>query len=48
MLQYVFAQQAKFLGNALNTNMIEHGDNGSMLIIKQLDQPITYFLEEDW
>ncbi len=38
MLQHVFAQQAKFSANSLNTNKVEHGDNGSTLIIKVLDQ----------
>ncbi len=42
MLQHVFAQQAKFLANSLNTNKVEHSDNGSTLIIKQRDQPVKY------
>jgi hypothetical protein len=42
MLQHVFAQQAKFSANSLNTNKVEHGDNGSTLIIKQLEQTIRY------
>jgi hypothetical protein len=45
MLQHIFAQQAKFLVNSLNTNKVEHGDNGSMLIIKQLDQTIKYLVQ---
>ena len=40
MLQHVFAQQAKFSANNLNTNKIEHGDNGSTLIIKVLEQTV--------
>ncbi len=42
ILQHVFAQQAKFLTNSLNTNKVKHGDNGSTLNIKQLDQTIKY------
>ena len=42
MLQHVFTQQAKFSSNSLNTNKVEHGDNGSTLIIKQLEQTIRY------
>ena len=42
MLQHVFAQQAKFSANSLNTNKVEHGDNGSTLVIKQLEQTIKY------
>jgi hypothetical protein len=45
MLQHVFAQQAKFLANSLNINKVEHGNNGSTLIIKQLDQTIKYFVQ---
>ena len=40
MLQHVFAQQAKFSANNLNTNKVEHGDNGSTLIIKVLEQTV--------
>jgi hypothetical protein len=40
MLQHVFTQQAKFLASSLNTNKVEHGDNGSTLNIKQLDQTV--------
>ncbi len=42
MLQHVFAQQAKFSANSLNTYKVEHGDNGSTLIIKVLDQTVKY------
>jgi hypothetical protein len=42
MLQHVFAQQAKFSANSINTNKVEHGDNGSTLNIKQLDQTVKY------
>ena len=42
MLQHIFAQQAKFSANSLNTNKVEHGDNGSTLIIKVLDQTVKY------
>ena len=42
MLQHVFAQQAKFSANSLNTNKVEHGDNGSTLIIKVLEQTVKY------
>ena len=42
MLQHVFAQQAKFSANSLNTNKVEHGDNGSTLITKVLDQTVKY------
>ena len=42
MLQHFFAQQAKFSANSLNTNKVEHGDNGSTLITKVLDQTVKY------
>jgi len=42
VLQHVFAQQAKFSANSLNTNKVEQGDNGSTLIIKVLDQTVKY------
>jgi hypothetical protein len=42
MLQHIFAQQANFSANSLNTNKVEHGDNGSTLIIKVLDQTVKY------
>jgi hypothetical protein len=42
MLQHVFAQQSKFSASSLNTNNVEHGNNGSTLNIKQLDQTIKY------
>jgi hypothetical protein len=42
MIQHVFAQQAKFLANTLNTNKVEHGDDGSTLVIRQLEQTVKY------
>jgi hypothetical protein len=42
MLQHVFAQQARFSANTLNTNKVEHGDDGSTLVIKQLEQTVKY------
>jgi hypothetical protein len=42
MIQHVFAQQAKFLANTLNTNKVEHGHNNSTLNVKQLEQTVKY------
>jgi hypothetical protein len=42
MIQHVFAQQAKFLANTLNTNKVEHGNNGSTLNVKQPKQTVKY------
>ncbi len=43
MIQHVFVQQAKFLAaNTLNTNKVEHGNNGSILNVKQLKQTVEY------
>jgi hypothetical protein len=45
-----FSQQSKFSANTLNTHKVEHGDDGSTLIIKQLDQTVQYlahFIQED-
>jgi hypothetical protein len=42
LIQHVFAQQAKFLANTLNTNKVEHGDDGSTLVIRQLEQTVKY------
>jgi hypothetical protein len=44
MIQHVFAQQAKFSANTLNTNKVENGDNGSTLNVKQLKQTVKYIL----
>jgi hypothetical protein len=44
MIQHVFTQQAKFLANTLNTNKVEHGNNGSTLNVKQLKQTVKYIL----
>jgi hypothetical protein len=44
MIQHVFAQQAKFLANTLNTNKVEHGNNGSTLNVKQFKQTVKYIL----
>jgi hypothetical protein len=44
MIQHVFAQQAKFSANTLNTNKVEHGNNGSTLNVKQLKQTVKYIL----
>ncbi len=44
MIQHIFAQQAKFLANTLNTNKVEHGNNGSTLNVNQLKQTVKYIL----
>jgi hypothetical protein len=44
MIQHIFTQQAKFLTKTLNTNKVEHGDNGSNLNVKQLKQTVKDIL----